>query len=82
MTVIIGTGARDGKIMIWDIRCNRRNGHYKPVNVIHNAHMVQRNGTPQQIRKRSRRRSSVAQINSVSQIIPLKDSASFHTCIY
>lgn len=51
--------------MVWDIRCNRRDGYYKPVNVIHNAHTTQR--TQQQTAKRNRRRNSSKAKLSVSQ---------------
>ncbi|KAK3751474.1 hypothetical protein QZH41_009185 [Actinostola sp. cb2023] len=65
-----GTGARDGNIMIWDIRCNRRSDFYKPVNIIHNAHTIQLNGTPQRVRKRSRRGSAVQANTDSQQSVP------------
>lgn len=56
VAVTFSTGARDGNIMVWDIRCNVpvRDGFYKPVITIRNAHTVQIN-TPQRVKKRSRR---------------------------
>ncbi|XP_033124841.1 denticleless protein homolog [Anneissia japonica] len=36
---ILSTGARDGNVMVWDLRCNQReNGSYAPVKIIHCAH--------------------------------------------
>ncbi|XP_071963595.1 denticleless protein homolog [Antedon mediterranea] len=36
---IMATGARDGNVMVWDLRCHQReNGSYAPVKMIHCAH--------------------------------------------
>ncbi|XP_057679234.1 denticleless protein homolog [Corythoichthys intestinalis] len=32
------TGARDGNILVWDIRCSKKDGFYKPVKQIQGAH--------------------------------------------
>ena len=69
LLVVFATGARDGNVMVWDIRCNRRSGHYnEPVNVISNAHTENTPGTPQIIKKKTRRSSST-KAASVSQHI-------------
>ncbi|EDV19502.1 Denticleless protein-like protein [Trichoplax sp. H2] len=39
-TGVFATGSRDGSIMIWDPRCNKAGGLYKPVNMIQNAHGI------------------------------------------
>ena len=56
MSVIFATGARDGNVMVWDMRCNRRTGHFcQPVNIISNAHTEKVPGTPQTTKKKARR---------------------------
>ena len=45
--------------MVWDMRCNRRSGHfYQPINVISNAHFERLPGTRQMSKKKSRRSTS------------------------
>lgn len=62
--VVFATGARDGNIMIWDIRCNRRDGYFKPTDIIHNAHAIETSNTPKRPQKRaSRTNSSVGQVS-------------------
>ncbi|XP_061174054.1 denticleless protein homolog [Saccostrea echinata] len=39
-SAVFATGSRDGHIMIWDARCNKKDGHISPVNIIRNAHSV------------------------------------------
>ena len=56
---MFATGARDGNVMVWDMRCNRRSGQfYQPVNVISNAHAERLPGTPQTTKKKARRSST------------------------
>ena len=52
--------------MIWDVRCNKRDGYYQPVNTIHNCHSTTPSGTLQRSNKKRRRRSSaiVGQVKS------------------
>ena len=72
--VVFATGARDGNVMVWDIRCNKRDGYYKPVNTIHNCHSTLANtGTPQRSNRRGRRRSS----SNVTRAV-----RNFHQTIY
>ena len=67
---MFATGARDGNIMVWDLRCNRRDGFYQPVNIIHHAHTQQASVVPQKNRRRGRR-PSVPQPVSVRQLLLL-----------
>lgn len=56
---VFASGARDGNVMVWDMRCNRRSGHFsQPVNIISNAHAEKLPGTPQTMKKKSRRSTS------------------------
>ncbi|XP_078701769.1 denticleless protein homolog [Branchiostoma floridae x Branchiostoma belcheri] len=40
------TGASDGNVLFWDWRCNHRDGYYRPVNSIRNAHTPRMPSTP------------------------------------
>ncbi|KAG8443731.1 hypothetical protein GDO86_009053 [Hymenochirus boettgeri] len=46
------TGGRDGNIMVWDTRCNKKDGFYRHVNQITGAHNVLDKQTPSKIKKR------------------------------
>ncbi|NWH61549.1 DTL protein, partial [Geococcyx californianus] len=46
------TGGRDGNIMVWDTRCNRKDGFYRQVNQISGAHNVVDKQTPSKPKKR------------------------------
>ncbi|XP_051908497.1 denticleless protein homolog [Hippocampus zosterae] len=35
---VFSTGARDGNILVWDTRCSKKDGFYKPVKQIQGAH--------------------------------------------
>ncbi|CAC5391611.1 DTL [Mytilus coruscus] len=37
---VFATGSRDGHVMIWDIRCNKKGLYTSPVQVIKNAHSI------------------------------------------
>ena len=65
------TGARDGKIMIWDVRCNRKNGFNNPTITISGGHVLPVKGTtPLSGKKRRSRRTSMYQSVSKKKKIP------------
>ncbi|XP_028398798.1 denticleless protein homolog B-like isoform X3 [Dendronephthya gigantea] len=67
---VFATGARDGNIMVWDMRCNKRDGHYKPVNTIHNCHStLPTTSTPQRTKKRGRRLSNAVKTQDSQQSV-------------
>ncbi|XP_066451138.1 denticleless protein homolog [Eleutherodactylus coqui] len=49
---VFSTGGRDGNIMVWDTRCNKKDGFYRQVNQITGAHNAPDKRTPLKIRKR------------------------------
>lgn len=56
------TGARDGKIMIWDTRCNRKNGYNNPIETISGGHVLPiKETTTLSGKKRRPRRTSMYQ---------------------
>eukprot|EP00794_Sanderia_malayensis_P020456 gene20456-22472_t len=67
---VFATGARDGKIMVWDTRCYMKNGYYGPMNTIHSAHVrVDKNATHVvNSRKRKPRRLSMLSSDSKQSV--------------
>ncbi|XP_075719409.1 denticleless protein homolog [Rhinoderma darwinii] len=49
---VFSTGGRDGNIMVWDTRCNKKDGFYRHVNQITGAHNAPGKHTPLKIKKR------------------------------
>ncbi|XP_055966750.1 denticleless protein homolog [Sorex fumeus] len=46
------TGGRDGNIMVWDTRCNKKDGFYRQVNQISGAHNTGDKQTPSKPKKK------------------------------
>ncbi|XP_007670532.1 denticleless protein homolog isoform X1 [Ornithorhynchus anatinus] len=46
------TGGRDGNIMVWDTRCNKKDGFYRQVNQISGAHNISDKQTPLKFKKK------------------------------
>ncbi|XP_058691412.1 denticleless protein homolog [Poecile atricapillus] len=46
------TGGRDGNIMVWDTRCNKKDGFYRQVNQISGAHNMVDKQTPSKLKKK------------------------------
>ncbi|XP_074078715.1 denticleless protein homolog isoform X2 [Macrotis lagotis] len=46
------TGGRDGNIMVWDTRCNKKDGFYRQVNQISGAHNTLDKSTPLKSKKK------------------------------
>ncbi|XP_053314665.1 denticleless protein homolog [Spea bombifrons] len=51
-TAVFSTGGRDGNIMVWDTRCNKKDGFYRQVNQISGAHNALEKQTPSKIKKK------------------------------
>ncbi|OCT79388.1 hypothetical protein XELAEV_18026201mg [Xenopus laevis] len=49
---VFSTGGRDGNIMVWDTRCNKKDGFYRQVNQITGAHNAIDKQTPSKVKKR------------------------------
>ncbi|XP_053165931.1 denticleless protein homolog isoform X2 [Hemicordylus capensis] len=46
------TGGRDGNIMVWDTRCNKKDGFYRQVKQISGAHNIMDKQTPSKLKKK------------------------------
>ncbi|XP_033000706.1 denticleless protein homolog [Lacerta agilis] len=46
------TGGRDGNIMVWDTRCNKKDGFYRQVKQISGAHNIVDKQTPSKLKKK------------------------------
>ncbi|KAJ7341104.1 hypothetical protein JRQ81_004840 [Phrynocephalus forsythii] len=46
------TGGRDGNIMVWDTRCNKKDGFYRQVKQISGAHNILDKQTPSKLKKK------------------------------
>lgn len=63
------TGARDGNIMEWDTRCNRKNGFLNPMNTISHAHAVPvKEAATLSGKKRRSRRTSMFSAVSITML--------------
>ncbi|XP_075060321.1 denticleless protein homolog isoform X2 [Mixophyes fleayi] len=49
---VFSTGGRDGNIMVWDMRCNKKDGFYRQVNQVTGAHNASDKQTPLKMKKR------------------------------
>ncbi|XP_072265937.1 denticleless protein homolog [Pyxicephalus adspersus] len=49
---VFSTGGRDGNIMVWDTRCNKKDGFYRQVNQITGAHNAPDKQTPLKMKKK------------------------------
>ncbi|CAN2387418.1 signal transduction involved in G2 DNA damage checkpoint [Pristimantis euphronides] len=49
---VFSTGGRDGNIMVWDTRCNKKDGFYRQVNQMTGAHNAPDKQTPLKTKKR------------------------------
>ncbi|KAF5898635.1 denticleless protein [Clarias magur] len=58
------TGGRDGNIMLWDMRCSKKDGFYRQVKQISGAHMKVERNTPQTKKKRATSRGMAPSVDS------------------
>lgn len=63
------TGARDGNIMIWDMRCTKKDGYYKQVKQINGAHnKAEANSLFKGKKKRSSNRGMAPSVDSQQSV--------------
>ncbi|NWR58784.1 DTL protein, partial [Bucorvus abyssinicus] len=63
------TGGRDGNIMVWDTRCNKKDGFYRQVNQISGAHNVVDKQTPSKPKKKRQNLRGLAPLVDFQQSV-------------
>ena len=83
LSVVFATGARDGHVMVWDMRCNRRSAHFtQPINIISNAHTDRSPVTPQTTKKKTRKSSTTKPVLVSSRVCKKLHSLSIVKILY
>ncbi|NWV50061.1 DTL protein, partial [Daphoenositta chrysoptera] len=75
------TGGRDGNIMLWDIRCNKKDGFYRQVNQISGAHNVADKQTPSKPKKKRQNLRGLAPLVDFQQSVTVVLLQDEHTLI-
>ncbi|NXF10872.1 DTL protein, partial [Smithornis capensis] len=75
------TGGRDGNIMVWDTRCNKKDGFYRQVNQISGAHNVVDKQTPSKPRKKRQNLRGLAPLVDFQQSVTVVLLQDEHTLI-
>ncbi|NXO83960.1 DTL protein, partial [Sitta europaea] len=75
------TGGRDGNIMIWDTRCNKKDGFYRQVNQISGAHNVVDKQTPSKGKKKRQNLRGLAPLVDFQQSVTVVLLQDEHTLI-
>ncbi|KAM9297604.1 denticleless protein homolog [Morus bassanus] len=75
------SGGRDGNIMVWDTRCNKRDGFYRQVNQISGAHNVVDKQTPSKLKKKRQNLKGFAPLVDFQQSVTVVLLQDEHTLI-
>ncbi|XP_032911513.1 denticleless protein homolog [Catharus ustulatus] len=75
------TGGRDGNIMVWDTRCNKKDGFYRQVNQICGAHNVVDKQTPSKPKKKRQNLRGLAPLVDFQQSVTVVLLQDEHTLI-
>ncbi|NXG54574.1 DTL protein, partial [Hemiprocne comata] len=75
------TGGRDGNIMVWDTRCNKKDGFYRQVNQISGAHNVVDKQTPSKPKKKRQNLRGLAPVVDFQQSVTVVLLQDEHTLI-
>ncbi|KAM4786986.1 denticleless protein homolog [Cyanocitta cristata] len=75
------TGGRDGNIMVWDTRCNKKDGFYRQVNQISGAHNVADKQTPSKAKKKRQNLRGLAPLVDFQQSVTVVLLQDEHTLI-
>uniref|UniRef100_A0A8C3WB44 Denticleless protein homolog n=1 Tax=Catagonus wagneri TaxID=51154 RepID=A0A8C3WB44_9CETA len=62
------TGGRDGNIMVWDTRCNKKDGFYRQVNQISGAHNTIDKQTPSKPKKKQNSKGLAPPVDSQQSV--------------
>ncbi|NWV01595.1 DTL protein, partial [Upupa epops] len=75
------TGGRDGNIMVWDTRCNKKDGFYRHVNQISGAHNIADKQTPSKLKKKRQSLRGLAPLVDFQQSVTVVLLQDEHTLI-
>ncbi|NWR89264.1 DTL protein, partial [Furnarius figulus] len=75
------TGGRDGNVMVWDTRCNKKDGFYRQVNQISGAHNVVDKQTPSKPKKKRQNLRGLAPLVDFQQSVTVVLFQDEHTLI-
>ncbi|NXC13686.1 DTL protein, partial [Corythaeola cristata] len=75
------TGGRDGNIMVWDTRCNKKDGFYRQVNQISGAHNMVDKQTPSKLKKKRQNLRGLAPLVDFQQSVTVVLLQDEHTLI-
>ncbi|XP_017667099.1 PREDICTED: denticleless protein homolog [Lepidothrix coronata] len=75
------TGGRDGNIMVWDTRCNKKDGFYRQVKQISGAHNVADKQTPSKPKKKRQNLRGLAPLVDFQQSVTVVLLQDEHTLI-
>ncbi|XP_056424233.1 denticleless protein homolog isoform X2 [Hyla sarda] len=78
---VFSTGGRDGNIMVWDTRCNKKDGFYRQVNQITGAHNAPDKRTPLKVKKRKTPAKGLAPCVDFQQSVTVVIFQDEHTII-
>ncbi|KAM9356017.1 denticleless protein homolog [Pholidichthys leucotaenia] len=62
------TGGRDGNIMVWDMRCSKKDGFYRQVNQISGAHNKPETNPPSKTKRRTSTRGMAPSVDSQQSV--------------
>nr|XP_044986689.1 denticleless protein homolog isoform X1 [Jaculus jaculus] len=62
------TGGRDGNIMVWDTRCNKKDGFYRQVNQMSGAHNTSDKQTPSKPKKKQNSKGLAPSVDSQQSV--------------
>ncbi|XP_020650256.3 denticleless protein homolog isoform X1 [Pogona vitticeps] len=75
------TGGRDGNIMVWDTRCNKKDGFYRQVKQISGAHNILDKQTPSKLKKKKQNVRGLAPSVDFQQSVTVVLLQNEHTLI-
>ncbi|XP_060610296.2 denticleless protein homolog [Anolis sagrei] len=80
-SAVFCTGGRDGNIMVWDTRCNKKDGFYRQVKQISGAHNITDKQTPSKLKKKKQNSRGLAPSVDFQQSVTVVLLQDEHTLI-
>nr|XP_056709354.1 denticleless protein homolog [Euleptes europaea] len=80
-SAVFCTGGRDGNIMVWDTRCNKKDGFYRQVKQISGAHNIMDKQIPSKLKKKKQSGRGLAPSVDFQQSVTVVVLQDEHTLI-